>query len=232
MQIAPKNKNEDICFIIYGSRHHSNMKSFGPKQFYRNFYQHHLLSLQLQAIFQVYPKAEVILVIGQDGDKVLRIKDNRIRIVENQLYQTTNECEDIRLALNNTNINKIVLINSDLYINKYAIHNLTSSGLICDSRNQLSEYEIGVNTQNNKIISLDFKIEKKWCNITYLDQEVSKYFKNLCNRNNQKLFLFEVLNQLIYQGIVLNYLEHPNMKVFKIDTPENYRKFQVTPQYQ
>lgn len=231
MQTVIKDKNSNICFILYGSRFNINMKSFGPKQFYRNYYQHSLLSIQIQSILDSYPSAEIILVIGQEADKIIRVKDNRLRIIENQLHQNSNECEDIRLALNNTSYDRIVLINSDLYFNKYAIQNLISPCLICDSRNQLNKYELGVNIQNDYVVSIDFQKEIKWCNIVYLENDSLRRFKNLCNRNNYKLFLFEILNQVIFQDVKFLYLDQPNMRVFKVDTPDNYRKFQTNPIY-
>lgn len=229
--IYPKNKTSDVCFILYGSRYAANMKSFSIKQLYKNFYNKTLISLQLDAILSVYPNAEIILVIGNDGDRVLKLEDHRVRFVENQLSQDTNEVEDIRIALNNTHCKNAFLINSDLYFNKSSLIDITSSTILYDTRNQLDNFEMGVVVTNNLATHLDFKLDKKWCNIVSLYGESLKAFKTVCNRNNNKLFLFEIINTMLDRGVKIEAKEPPSMVVHKIDTPQKYRNFTSNPHY-
>lgn len=222
-------EKDNICFILYGSRNLSNMKCFGPKHFYRNHQQKTLLAIQIDNILSNYSHADIILTIGYDADRILKNKDSRIRYIENQLFSTTNEVEDIRLAINSTNSSKVVLINSDLYFNKYTLQGITQSTIIYDTRHQISEFEVGITTDNNYATRLDFKLDKKWCNIISLEDDNLRYFKNLCNRQSNRLFLFEIINLLLDKNVKIVTKQPVNMVVSKIDNPENYRKFQTQP---
>jgi len=224
--VPSKKQDTEICCILYGSRYNIGMKSFGVKHLFKNHYGHTLLHKQIQAILQAYPKAEIIVVSGFESDKIARLKDNRFRIVENQLFQETNEVEDVRLALNNTHSNNILFIHSDLYFNHYTLHNLSSeNSIIYDSRLQLSEQELGITVVDNLATRLDFKLSKKWCNILSLNGKALDILKNLLNKSISHLYMFEIINTILDKDVKIKAFEPLSMKILKIDTPDQYRKY-------
>lgn len=227
-QIKRRNKQDpkEVCIIIYGSRFNESMKSFGPKCLYKDKFGKPMLETQIKSIRQIYPKSDIIITGGYQIEKVLKFKSDNIRVVENQFYNETNEVEDVRLALNNTNSKHIITISSDLIFNKYAVSNLTTNPtLVFDSKMQLRDSELGITVINKKVERIDLVLdEKKWCHISFFENRSLYLLNKLCNKTNNKLFLFEIINQIINDGCIFNGIEPNGMLIKKIQTQDHFRK--------
>jgi len=223
-RIKPEFKT-DVCVIIYGSRFGDQMRSFGPKYLYKDKFGKPILETQIKSIKDVYPKAEIILVGGYEIEKTLRYKTDDIRIVENQLFNETNEVEDLRLALNNTNKKHVITISSDLIFNKYAIQNITvNPSLVFDTKSQLVNSDLGITCVDRQVERIDLLLEKKWCHISYFESKHLNALKRMCKKANNKLFLFEIINKMINEGYIFHGVEPNSMLIKKIQTPDNLRK--------
>ena len=58
---------------------------------------------------------EIITVVGCNATKVIKKVRGNVRIVENQIYATTNTSESMRLAFNNSLKNNFLFMHGDLY---------------------------------------------------------------------------------------------------------------------
>lgn len=218
-------KHSNISVVLLAARYGYRMKSFGTPCHYRNFKKQTLLENQIKTILSIYPSAEIVVVTGYQIKKLVRQRE-KYRLVENIRFQETNEIEDIRLALNNVLNRNILIISGDVYFNKYAIKNLNDSCLIFDTKNQIKSYDVGITTMGGEATTLAFDLHKTWCHITFFTDKEFDLLYNFCQKfENNRMFLFEAINQLIEKGAIFKVREPNNMLVFKIDTPEQYKYF-------
>lgn len=223
-----KKNTKNICAIIYGSRFNQQMRSFGPKYLHKDIFGKPLIETQIASIKKVFPNAEIIIIGGHEIDRLAKYKNDHIRIVENQLFEKTNEVEDIRLGINNTNCKNILTISADTYFNAETIKNITNhSCFIFDTKHQLSKSDLGLIVQKNVVERIDVGLDKKWCHICYFDLKHFRFLKKQLVKKNSKLFFFEILNKIINDGAVLRGIEPSNMVIYKIDTPNHLRAFKT-----
>ena len=74
-----------------------------------------LINHQIEAVCNSFKACEVIGVFGIHIDKIIKKVDSRIRVVENQLYEDTNNSESMRLGLNNSLFENVIFIHGDIY---------------------------------------------------------------------------------------------------------------------
>jgi len=202
------------------------MKSFGPKFLYKDYYGKPIVENQIKTIQSVLPNAEIILVVGFLSEKILKYKQNGVRIVENQLYQTHNDTEDIRLALNNTSKENIITISADVVFNKYCITNILEKPcLVYDSKHQLHDSQMGLTVVDNQVTNINFDIHKKWCHISYFEKRHLSKLYQLCNSEHRSKYLFELINIMIDKNYRFDAIEPNSMRIHKIDNPSKLKNY-------
>ena len=112
--VKSKQVEDLVTFIIIADSPLHRMKSYGPVSLIQ-INKEKLIDYQIKSIKKSYKNYEIILCLGFESMKVekyIRVKHKNIniRIVENQTYNQTNSCESLRIALNNTQNNKIFII--------------------------------------------------------------------------------------------------------------------------
>lgn len=214
----------DTTIIILAANIGYGMKSYGPKSLININDDETLLEYQLNLVQTSFPNSDVILVVGFSADRIIKKCPPGIRIVENQLYETTNEVEQIRLALNCTLTDNVLIIKDDIVFNQDTLHNISreNSCIIYDSNNRIDSNNIGVTVVNNYATFFSYDIDTKWCHILYLTQKENKMLKSLCNRKDRaKMYLHEVLNLMLNRVGKIRAIEPTNMEIIKIDTSKN-----------
>lgn len=195
-----KNENTDISIILISSMNYK-MKSYGPRELLKLNCGRTFIDYQIQTIRNVFPTSEIILSVGQDADKIVRNKPYKLKIVENQLWETTNNAEYARLALNASVTEKVILIDSDVYFDLVAIQHLQkikSSCFIYDESDRLPDDEVGMLVIDGNTTVFSFQHKAKWCHIAQLVGDDLEYFKKLlADKNRKKQLLFEVFNSLV-----------------------------------
>lgn len=197
---SPLYKN-GLSVIILSSSPNYRMKSYGPQSLWKDKYGTTILNNQVEIIRMCHQQSEVIFVGGFEIDKIIKNKPLGLRVVENQLYEETNEVEEIRLGLNNALYERVLLLFGDLYFNYDLIKDfqLKKSSLVVDQQKQMLSDDIGVTIVDNKATILSFGVDDaKWCRIAYLQDKELKLLKNFVNdRDNRKLFLYEAINHIL-----------------------------------
>ena len=203
---VPKNKkiNDLITVVLLCDNPGYRMKSYGPISLI-DIYSKKLIDLQIHAIKERFENFEIVICLGFDCEKVCKyIKSkyrDRIRIVENQLYNNTNSCESLRLCLNNINNDKILICDGNLLFTKN-----TLSHIDINKPNTLIEHtsnntlEIGVNINQRNIAQFfSFGAKHTWCEMLFLTGSniIESFRKILTNPNNKTRFVFEAINELI-----------------------------------
>ena len=114
-------KSDELVTTILLSEHSGHrMKSYGSTSLL-SIGDKTILEHQINAIRSRFINYEIIICGGFDIGRLVKFVHNKykkdnIRVVENQMYHHSNDCESARLCLNNTTNNKILIFNGDLLI--------------------------------------------------------------------------------------------------------------------
>jgi choline kinase len=227
----PSNVDRDnITVIILAANIGYGMKSYGPKSLLNINEKETLLEYQIGIIRNTFPKADIILVVGFLADRIIRKCPLGVRIVENQFYENTNEVAQLRLALNCTLTENVLIIKDDIVFNLETFREISKdkSCVIYDSKQQIDSDNIGVTVVDGNATTFSFDIDSKWCHIAYLTIKDLKIVKNLCaNKDNSRLYLFEILNMLLHRVDKIKAIEPKNMEIIKIDTSRDLEKLRI-----
>ncbi len=187
-----------------------------------------ILERQLNIINELFPSGQVFITIGFKADKIRKAFFNfettsRIKFIENKEYEETNVAHSIGLALRQvSNDSNTLIIYGDLVFSKSSIKNIPfSSGtsvLLDNSEEKLfKKDEVGINSINSKVVSLNYGVPSKWSHIMYIDKKDKQEFqKEFCDEKNRRVFGFEVLNNLIDNGHEIKNIA--SNKVVEIDS--------------
>jgi choline kinase len=207
------------------------MKSYGPKSLI-NLGNSNLLSHQIACIREVFINPEIILVSGFEYDKIDKfIKRflNNIKVIYNNYYYTTNVAYSISLGLKEAQHNDIIVILGDLFFNVNALHDINIwqyNTLLIDKSCNMDKREVGVVTQNDKIVHMAYGLEDKWAQIMLLQKKASALFQQLTQlAQNRKAFTFQIINQMIEKGVYFDYSYLSGAsKVVDIDIPKDIER--------
>lgn len=221
--ITPNDKTtkEDISIIILSAGIGSRIKSNEPRSLIK-IGNNSLIEHQLSIIKNHFNDPEIIGVFGVYIDRILKKISGKIRIIENQLYESTNSSESLRLAINNTLKNNVLFFHGDIYFNGdiFKGANFNKSFAILDKHNYLSDKEVGVTTVDGKISIFSYGLEKKWCQAAFLTGKELKILRNIYSKyklEDKKMLLFEVLNKVIECGGNIYCHEPNNYSLTEID---------------
>lgn len=182
-----------------------------------------LIDAQLNTISKSFDNYEVIVSISKDieflAEYINANKRYNIRIVENQISEETNECESIRLALNNVTKNKVLIMNGSILFNKNNLKSLIYDRLSTTMQENFDHgIEIGINTDGNIVQHFSFGASKAWPEILFIDKKenLNMIRSMLVNKKYKKKMFFELLNDLILLHEIHVKTNKPMIKVFNI----------------
>ena len=188
--IAPiKSRNgKSTTAVILSAGVGYRMKSYGPKCLLKAGSGKTILEHQIETINFCLPKSDIIVVLGFECDKVIKILDERSRVVENQLYEETNTAESLRLALNNGVRDSVLIMHGDLNFNKETLLqcDFRKSFVVVDSKRQFKEGEIGVTINNKEVMRFGYGLNTKWGQIVFLK---GKELSLLKSKNKSSLLI-------------------------------------------
>jgi choline kinase len=193
-----------VSVIILAAGAGSRIKSNEPRSLLK-IGSHNLIEHQISVINNTFNNPEIIGVFGVSFDKIIKKLNGKLRIVENQLHETTNNAESLRLAINNSMMDNILFFHGDLYFEQQMFDNIsfTKSFLLIDNGDHFNEYEVGVTTESKKVSILSYGLNDKWCQIAFLTGRELKIARNLFakfSEDDKKLLSFEVINKIIDLG--------------------------------
>lgn len=182
-----------------------------------------ILENQIDIINDRFNKCDISVVCGHDINKIIRKVGKTVRIIENQIYETTNSAESLKLAINNTHLDNIMFMHGDLIITPdiFTKINLNESFLLVDSGNKFEEKEVGVTVVDGKATVLCYNLNTKWCQIAFLAENESNILRKILLRNdfNSKFLLtFEIINKIIEAGGSFKCVEVENSFIKEIDS--------------
>lgn len=164
-----QNKDDNISVIILSAGIGSRIKSNEPRSLIK-IANNSLIEHQLSLINNSFKNPEIIGVFGVYIDRIIKKITGKIRIIENQLYETTNSSESLRLAINNTLKNNVLFFHGDIYFSGeiFKNANFNKSFAIVDKHQNIEDKEVGVTVVDGKISIFSYGLEKKWCQAAFL----------------------------------------------------------------
>tara|TARA_Y100000296_G_scaffold75741_1_gene95720 strand:- start:652 stop:1368 length:717 start_codon:yes stop_codon:yes gene_type:complete len=214
-----------VIIPVAGMGH--RMKSYGPKCLLHVDKESTIIERIIYNVYKSYPYSDIIAVVGFDADKVIKTLPRDIRIIENQLYEETNVVESLRLALNNSVCDNVLIIYGDLIFNQDAILGITENGscAVVDTKSRFKNEEIGVTVVNDKISSFAYGLDTKWAQMIYLTGVELNIFRELCfDRKKNRLYPFEILNMVINRGGKIKAVEPDDMEILEVDSLRDLRR--------
>lgn len=219
--IKKKTLDNNISVIILSAGIGSRIKSAEPRSLLR-LGKKTLLEHQIDAIKKTFKECEIIGVFGTNINKIIKKSNKDVRIVENQLFQETNNCESLRLGVNNTHNDNILFVHGDIYFTDKLLGsaNFKKSFIVIDANNDMSDKEVGVTISKNKATILSYGLEKKWCQMCFLTGKELKLMKSFLlkmDNSDKKMLSFELINKIIDYGGSFESHEEKNAHVVEID---------------
>jgi len=215
------NNLADTTVAILSAGVGSRIKSYEPRSLIK-IGNKTLLEHQISTISQCFGFPEIITVVGYRADKIAKKMRGSVRIVENQIHETTNTSESMRLAFNNSMKNNFLFMHGDLYFNENTLKNLDydKSFVLVDSQGMMDHKEVGLTIVNQNATIFSYGLKTKWCQIAYITGREIKILKNIFNKfepTQKKMLSFEILNKMISMGANFKCYEPENMSITEID---------------
>lgn len=220
-QIKSKNNKNDMAVVILSAGVGSRIKSNEPRSLIK-IGNKTLIEHQIDLLNNNLTNHEIIGVFGYAIEKIIKKIHGKLRVVENQIYEETNNSESLRLAVNNTSKNNIMFFHGDLYFNEAMFKNadFKKSFLIVDKKQMMKSKEIGITIQNNKATILSYGLPTKWCQLAFVTGKELKILRNVLSRlhgSQKKMLSFEIINKMISMGANFECYEPNNMSIIEID---------------
>jgi choline kinase len=216
---SSKLKEISVVIPVAGMGH--RMKSYGPKCLLPANQKESILEKTIRNIRNEYPNSDIIVVAGFESEKIIRKMPHFVRVVENQNYQETNVVESIRIGINASATDNILLVYGDLVFNVYSIRDIANerSCVVVDSKSRFKDDEIGVTIVDGEVTMFAYGLENKWSQIAYFEGMAYKMLKTLCSdKKKNKLYPFELFNHMINNGIKVKAVEPKRMTIREIDS--------------
>ena len=215
-------KLKDVSVAILNAGLGARIKSCEPRSLIK-IKDKLIIDWQLDAIKFAFEKPDIVTVVGCKPHRVFKKIGEKVRIVENQLYETTNNSESLRLAFNASVTSNFIFLHGDLVFNRdlLAEINYHESFVVVDSTGMMKKNEVGLVEADGKLSVLSYGLEKKWCQIAFFTGKELSLLRNIFNKFNQtdkKMLSFELLNQIISDGGSFKCIEPKHMKILEIDT--------------
>jgi NDP-sugar pyrophosphorylase family protein len=233
--LIPKDKRTEktetlVTFILLCDMPGYRMKSYGSTSLI-NIKDKKLIDFQIEAINQSFKKNEIIICTGFDAHNLCKYIKNKysqynIRIVENQLFNTCNSCESLRLCLNNINNSKIFVIDGSLFFTTDIFNtvDLNRDFLLIEDKPS-ENLEIGVNVNEINIIEhFSYGAQRIWSEIIYFTKKevLDSLRRLLYNEEYKNKLIFELFNDLLKLNHEICYIKNKhaiqklnNIKIYK-----------------
>lgn len=224
----PPGKNEGIGIIIPAAGLGRRMKSRGPKPLIKITENTTILQNQIKNIQNSFGNHKIVLVCGFEADRLMNESPPNFIKVENESYEDTNVARSIALALRTINtIKRVLIIYGDLVFDEKALKVLSyNTSAIFALGNFIGEEEVGciINDEGN-LENMMYDLPHKWSQIAYFQGEELDYLKEVVwDRNNNKLFGFEIINKIIEKGgrFKCDYIK--DIKIVDVDTSKDIQR--------
>jgi len=178
------------------------MKSYGPKSLIELFTDETILSRQLAIFEQCFPFAEVIFVVGFESDKIVKKLPKNVKVIENELFETTGVVRSIGMGLRVASNDSVMVVYGDTVFDEEAITSLFREESAIAAYTAGKKDEVGIITNSQGYAeNLTYISKKSWSHLAFFPNKELDMARRFCyNRSNYMKFGFELLNEIIDRG--------------------------------
>jgi len=197
------NKQNKLSIIIDASFIKRGMRTYGLHSLLNITKTKKLIDLQLEIIHKKFKDSdhEVIIVAGFQAEKLMNHIPSEIIAIENERFEETNQMRSISLALRASTGNRALLINSEIYFNSKSLdlpYEAGSCAILKRVNEGIKHHCVSCVIENNLIQHMTYGLPNVWEHIIYLDNIELNLLKKIAhNKNKEKIFLFEGINDII-----------------------------------
>lgn len=204
-------------FIILGAGTGRRMRNYGSKSLLR-YKSKKVIEHQTSCIRSYSKSSDIIFVTGFESDKIVKESPD-CRLIENQLFETTNTVESIRLAVNASLLSNIYLIHGDIIFSRTAISipDRTKAFIGMNSNGKINPGKVGISHQDNKLLSLSYGLTDKWSQITYIPAQYFSTLKSQVNKASKNLSTYELIN-ILTESFDFYMFENKKNSILEIDS--------------
>ena len=226
-------RDEKITFIFLAENYGYRMKSYGPVPLIE-IGEKTLLEHQIQVIQSTFVNFEIIICSGFETQKIYHYVQQNfapsvpIRIVENQVYFHSNCCEGLRLCMNNTRSERIIVCGGGVLLTVPYLRslNIKKSSILYQKSCEESTFDIGIIDNGDRLETLSLAVKDRvWTDLLYLNGEsmIKSFYNTISKPELKTKFLFEAINA--WRGRRQLYLsENKDEKIIKVDNIKTLKR--------
>ena len=211
---------DGISVALLSAGNGSRIKSYEPRSLLK-IKGSYLLEHQIKTINASLESPEIITVVGCHANRVIKKVRGKSRFVENQIHETTNSSESLRLAFNNSTNFNFLFMHGDLHFNTKTLDvPFEKSFVIVDSQNRFKDSEVGLTKNQERLSILSYGLPEKWAQIAFVtgnEYEILRSIFNKYEAQDKKRLSFEIINTIIEMGGKFACYEPRGMKITEID---------------
>lgn len=168
----------------------------------------YLIDNQISTIKQRNQDNEVVVVCGFESKKLIEYLHSHhcVKIVENLNYKTTTSLESLRLGINVSENNGVVIIHGDRDFNIEAISFDDKHPHIVAS-NTFEKSAVGFIANGKNLKNMSYGLPNTWGQIAYFPKNMFSNIRKLLNNTKPQLNIFEMINSLNTEN---QFLVHSN----------------------
>lgn len=219
-----KGNDKDLTVIILAAGIGYRMKSYGVRSLIPINESQCLLQRQIELIYSRYPKADILVVVGFEAERLMNKFPTLSKYVENEKHETTSIARSIGIGLRATLSNRILLIQGDVLFNEHAIDTIAGreSAVVVDNYSHFADDEVGVVLDNNEVHNFAYGLPVKWGQIVFLTDKELALCKNIVfNKMYHQNTCHEILNLIIQRGGHFKFVSNPNAKFVEMDASKD-----------
>lgn len=193
--IKPAIKDK-VCVIIPAAG--NGMKSSGPKCMLR-VRDKTILERQIEVFNSIFSDYYIILVTGFESEYVMDNTPSNIIKVVNERYEETNVLKSISIGLRACTCDKVFISYGDLLFNQAMLRfeQNVSTVLVKEKDGD----DVGSINPGGTLNQLAYGLPYKWSQMLFLTgKELSLFKKVAFNKNKEKYFTFEAINEVVNMG--------------------------------
>jgi len=210
--------------IIPAAGQGTRMISYGAKSLIKLTPDLTVIQNQLNIIAQKFRYYEIIMVVGFQAYRVMRDTPNDIIKIENERYEETNVCRSIGMGLRAATTNRVLIMYGDLVFNAATLDVKFNKGssLIIDSSDTMTPNGVGCTIIDGLVENVLYELPNKWAQISFfVDKELEMLKQIVWNPDNERLYGFEAINQIITWGGKFRAVLPSGIRVNDIDSSKD-----------
>lgn len=225
--IAPAKKLSNheyshTTFIILAAGVGKRMKTYGPKSLLSYIDDATILDYQIQTIYEWYPQADIIVVVGFEYQKFIQYKDKypSVRVVHNHIHDIAGTLYSTKLGILSSIGNRVVVLHGDLIFSPNAIQNLTEGKSKLVACNTIEPNSVGIVDDQGLVTNISYGLEHKWGQIVFFTGREYQLLSQLLYGNGElhRLYLYEGIKHVIDNNGQFYLHEPQNIQVYDIDS--------------